>query len=234
MKCYTYMRVSTYRQTFKNQNTAIERWLLKEKLFLTESYEEVCSGVTRIRKRSRLPVVLRRLQRGDLLIVSDLSRLSRNVFLMFKIICIVIDRRAQIYSVYDDLLIKPDMTNFAALMVVISACQRERDIMVARSVEKKNYREGVLDEGKPKKHNYPAQRKRRECKLDAMIGDVIDKALDGWSKKHIAEYYGVSQDTVERALIREGFGRQFYCGIYRKLENPPRIFPPEFYDKDEV
>lgn len=234
MRCYVYMRKSTAEQKFTNQNTAIERWIRQQNLYLTESFEETCSGVTKIRKREKLPQVLSRLRRNDLLIVSDLSRLSRNVFLMFKIVSIVIDRRAKIYSVYDQLLIHNDMTNFFALVSIISACQRERDIMVARAVEKKNYKKNVLDEGKPKKHNYPAQRKSPERKLDAVIADVIDLALDGWSVKDIARHFGVSRDTVDRALVRAGYARRFYCGIYKKLANSPRIFPPEFYDKDEL
>jgi len=77
---YGYIRVSTEEQTFDNQKIAIEAAYKIDKWV-----EEKRSGTLDYKKRS-LGELIARLQAGDVLVITELSRLGRSLSMIFKIV----------------------------------------------------------------------------------------------------------------------------------------------------
>ena len=73
-----YLRVSTEKQFLANQREELLRFAEKNGLQIDKWYTETVSGSVRSKDR-KLSGVLNRMQRGDSLIVTEISRLSRTM-----------------------------------------------------------------------------------------------------------------------------------------------------------
>ena len=71
-----YLRISTGKQHIANQHDEIMRFALSKDLEIHKWVTEVVSG-KKAKKERKLGKTLRRLKQGDILIVTELSRLSR-------------------------------------------------------------------------------------------------------------------------------------------------------------
>lgn len=80
-----YLRVSTGKQHLKNQCEEIKKYAIKKNLSVDKWYTEVASGKKKGSDR-KLGVLLRRLTKGDILIVTELSRLSRTLLEIMSIL----------------------------------------------------------------------------------------------------------------------------------------------------
>lgn len=93
-----YLRVSTEHQQLSHQKAEIERFAKSRNIEIDHWKQEVVSGIQEENTRI-LGKVLKKIGRGDILIVSELSRLSRT----FRDILIILDKcikkGALIYSV---------------------------------------------------------------------------------------------------------------------------------------
>ena len=76
---YGYIRVSSDKQTVENQRFEINNFCKKEKLIINGWIEETISGTKSYNKRE-LGKLLKSVQKGDLIICAELSRLGRNLF----------------------------------------------------------------------------------------------------------------------------------------------------------
>ena len=75
---YGYIRVSTDKQTVENQRFEIERFCEKENMIIDHWIEETISGVKEPEKR-RLGIILNKMEKDDILVCSELSRLGRSL-----------------------------------------------------------------------------------------------------------------------------------------------------------
>ena len=72
---YAYIRVSTDKQTVENQRFEINRFAKQRDFQIDVWVEETVSG-TRSAQDRKLGVLLKRIKKGDTLIVSEISRLG--------------------------------------------------------------------------------------------------------------------------------------------------------------
>ena len=75
---YGYIRVSTDRQNVENQRFEINNYCLKKGIVIDNWIEETISG-TKSPSRRRLGVLLQKVNKGDKIICSELSRLGRSL-----------------------------------------------------------------------------------------------------------------------------------------------------------
>ena len=75
-----YIRVSSDKQTVENQRFEINNFCEKENIKIDGWIEETISGTKSYNKR-QLGTLLRRIQKDDLIICAELSRLGRNLFI---------------------------------------------------------------------------------------------------------------------------------------------------------
>jgi DNA invertase Pin-like site-specific DNA recombinase len=81
---YGYIRVSTDKQTVENQRFEIRKFCRRNELTVEKWIEETVSGTKSPAKR-QLGVLLGEVQKGDLIICSELSRLGRNLFMIMSL-----------------------------------------------------------------------------------------------------------------------------------------------------
>ena len=74
---YGYIRVSSDKQTVENQRFEINNFCERENIKIDGWIEETISGTKAYNKR-QLGTLLRRVQKDDLIICAELSRLGRN------------------------------------------------------------------------------------------------------------------------------------------------------------
>ena len=92
-----YLRVSTEKQNPENQRDEIRRFA-EEKVFQIDSWVvETVSGKT-ARKKRKLGRLLRKMDKGDTLIVTEISRLSRSLTEIMSIMGECLDRQINIYT----------------------------------------------------------------------------------------------------------------------------------------
>ena len=81
---YGYIRVSSDKQTVENQRFEINNFCTKQSMTIDGWIEETISGTKNYNKR-QLGKLLKRVQKGDLIICAELSRLGRNLFMIMEI-----------------------------------------------------------------------------------------------------------------------------------------------------
>ena len=92
-----YLRVSTEKQNPENQRDEIRRFA-EEKVFQIDSWVvETVSGKT-ARKKRKLGRLLRKMTKGDTLIVTEISRLSRSLTEIMAIMGECLDKQINIYT----------------------------------------------------------------------------------------------------------------------------------------
>lgn len=84
---YGYVRVSTDKQTVENQKLSIANYIKKKERNNTnvERVAETESG-TKSYKQRKLGELLEQLHEGDILLISELSRLGRSLFEVMEIL----------------------------------------------------------------------------------------------------------------------------------------------------
>lgn len=92
-----YLRVSTGKQNPENQREEIRRLAEEKSLYVDSWITETASGKLPYRKR-KLGKVLKRMKRNDVLIVSEISRLSRSLTEIMSIMGGCIEKGVCIYT----------------------------------------------------------------------------------------------------------------------------------------
>lgn len=92
-----YLRVSTGKQNPENQRDEIRRFAEEKNITIDQWVIETASGKLAPRKR-KLGRVLRRMKKGDTLIVSEISRLSRSLTEIMTIMGQCLEKEISIYT----------------------------------------------------------------------------------------------------------------------------------------
>ena len=82
---YGYLRVSTDKQSLKNQEYEIKNFCTKKNIAISSWIKETISGSIDLEHR-KLASILKALKKGDILICSEISRLGRNLFQIMSIL----------------------------------------------------------------------------------------------------------------------------------------------------
>ena len=97
---YGYIRVSSDKQTVENQRFEISKFCEKEKMEIDGWIEETISGTKPYDKR-QLGSLLKRIQKGDIIICAELSRLGRNLFMIMEILNICMIKECKVWTIKD-------------------------------------------------------------------------------------------------------------------------------------
>jgi DNA invertase Pin-like site-specific DNA recombinase len=94
---YGYIRVSTDKQTTDNQRFEILKYADEKKLTIDEWIEETVSATRRLSDR-KLGTLLTRMQKNDILIVSELSRLGRSLMEVMSILHTLMEKNVKVFT----------------------------------------------------------------------------------------------------------------------------------------
>lgn len=191
---YGYIRVSTEKQTVEVQRYEINRYCSEQGIEVDAWIEESISGAIKPSARLLGKLILDRIKKGDLILVTEISRLGRNVYMVMSIINHCMLTGAAILPIWKGEIIKEDsMSVYETFFDIISA-QKERELISRRTkcalaMMKSN---GVRL-GRP----VGIPRKR---KLEGKEKEIIRFLSNGVSKAEVSRRLGVNQSTLSEFI----------------------------------
>ena len=197
---YAYIRVSTDKQTLENQRFEINRFAKQRDFQIDVWVEETVSG-TRSAKDRKLGVLLKRIKKGDTLIVSEISRLGRRLMEVMSILNACMLKNVILLTVKEKYELGNNIQSQILAFAFSLSAQIERDLISQRT------REGLARRiasgqklGRPMGgHNSKYKLTGKEEKIKAMLEA-------GTSKAEMARKLKVSRNTLAAFLSRNGGG----------------------------
>lgn len=190
-----YLRVSTDKQTILNQKSEVINFCHKQGIEVTLWCTETVSG-TKNESERELGGLLHELQRGDVLIITEVSRLSRKMISIMNIIHQSIERGITIYSIKEGYKFDTSI-NSQVLAFAFGLCAEiERTLISQRTREALARRRAAgMKLGRPKGSLSAG-------KLYGHEEEITKMHEDGLSFHKIALKYKVSPETVRLFHLR--------------------------------
>ena len=199
---YGYIRVSTDKQTVENQRFEILEFAKRNSIVLDSWIEETVSGTIRPENRA-LGKLLDSIQKDDLIICSELSRLGRSLFMIMSILNKLMEKGARIWTIKDGYRLGDDIQSKVLAFAFGLSAEIERNLISQRTKEALERKKA---EGQ--KLGRPKGSTTETSKLDgAEIGATI-MLMQGISVNQMAKLYGVHRNTVKKFIAAKQLGSQ--------------------------
>lgn len=191
---YGYIRVSSDKQTVENQRFEINNFCQRESLHIDGWIEETISGTKNYNKR-QLGKLLNRVQKDDLIICAELSRLGRNLFMIMEILNICMTRECRVWTIKDNYRLGEDIQSKVLAFAFGLSAEIERNLISQRTKEalaRKKAEGIVLGRPKGRKTSKEAHKLGKKEEL------IIKLREEGVSFNKIGKILHVHRDTVRR------------------------------------
>lgn len=192
---YAYLRVSTDAQDTENQRSGVDAKAASLGLTIDEYIiDDGISGTKEPEKRA-LGELMSVLQNGDVVIVSELSRFGRRLFMLFRILENLLNKGVKVYSVKDGYTLDNSIQSKVLAFAFGMAAEIERDMIAKRTKEALNRkRANGIHIGRPKGG------RNRFHKLDG-AEDFIQSAMSsGKTKVDISKHLNVTIPTLNKFI----------------------------------
>ena len=192
---YGYIRVSSDKQTVENQRFEITNFCKKENIQIDDWIEETISGTKNYDKR-KLGKILKHIQKNDLLICSELSRLGRSLFMIMDILNICLSKEARVWTIKDNYRLGDDIQSKVLAFAFGLSAEIERNLISQRTLEalKRKKKEGVVL-GRPKGSSKP-----EHFKLYGKEEKIKELLRANYSKIKIAKKLHVNRLTLSKFI----------------------------------
>lgn len=192
-----YARVSTDKQDAENQVYELQRFMWRGNIQCDDIITEVVSGTVKLKDR-RIGQVIDSLGSGDTLIVSEISRLSRDMLTIARIIQDALERGITIVAVKEGWTLGNDPGSKFTAVAFGMAAEIERNFISQRTKEglARRKHEGAKL-GRPVGTHKPESRK-----LHGKDDEIVSLLKARVPKAAIARYFGTTRETA-RAYIRD-------------------------------
>ena len=195
---YGYIRVSTDTQTVENQRFEINKFCAKNEIKVDCWIEETISG-TKNYKTRQLGRLLKRTQKGDIIVCSELSRLGRNLFMIMEILNICMSRDCRLWTIKDGYRLGDDINAKVLAFAFGLSAEIERNLISQRTKEAlaRKRAEGV-------RLGRPAGVKTRVEMLKPYKYHqrILHLRAQGYSLHYIANRLHMSRNTLGRYMRR--------------------------------
>lgn len=131
---YGYIRVSTDKQTAENQRFEIKNFCLKNEIFIDGWISETISG-TKTPDKRKLGKLLKRLNPGDTVICTEISRLGRNLFMVMEILNICMEKNCRVWTIKDGYRLGDDIQSKVLAFAFGLSAEIERNLLSQRTKE---------------------------------------------------------------------------------------------------
>jgi DNA invertase Pin-like site-specific DNA recombinase len=193
MKIYCYLRVSTEQQELKSQKVGIEKFIKDKDYKQVTWVTDTISGSSKWSER-RLGLIWQEAAQGDLLIVSELSRIGRSTVDVLQFLQEAAKTGLSVHAVKNNITLDGSITSTIFATVMGLAAEIERDFIRSRTKEgMERAKAAGVKIGRP-----PGSKGVK--KLDTVRDEVIKLAKAGVSNTAIATLCKVSRGTVGRYL----------------------------------
>ena len=193
---YGYIRVSSDKQTVENQRFEINNFCLHEGMVIDGWIEETISGTKAYNKR-QLGILLKRVQKDDLIICAELSRLGRNLFMIMEILNICMTKECRVWTIKDNYRLGEDIQSKVLAFAFGLSAEIERNLISQRTKEAlaRKKAEGVTL-GRPKGRLSSPDKYKLSGK-ETLIKELLIAQV---SQRKIAKICKVDRNTLARYI----------------------------------
>ena len=194
MSYTAYIRVSSDKQTCSNQTYSIKEYVKNQNIEIDKWVEETISSQKNLEKRA-LGNLLNSLSSGDCIIITEVSRLARNLYELAGILQFAIQKDVKIISIKENYVFQNDLQSKIMAYTFELAAEIERDLISTRtrmSLEKLKMQNVKLGR--------PVGAKSKELKLSKNKKKIKELLENGISQAKIAKIMKVSPTTLCRFL----------------------------------
>lgn len=186
---YAYLRVSTDAQDVANQRHGVVKYCADKRLLEPLFIEDTASGKTDWRDR-QLGKIIERAGEGDVIVVSEVSRLARNTLQVLEIGRECIARKVHLHVAKSGIVFDDTMQSKIVAVVLGLVAEIERDFISSRTKEALAKRKADgMKLGRPVGG-------AKKLRLDPMASKIDDYLVKGIDKRSIAKLLGVSPGTI--------------------------------------
>lgn len=195
MTNFAYLRVSTDRQDAQNQKFGVLDYCNSRNITPLEFLEDTVSGKTPWRERT-IGSILERAAKGDIIVVSEVSRLGRSTLQVLEILEMAAQKGVSVHIAKDGMIMDGSMQAIITATILGLAAQIEREFISARTKEAlcKCKNDGIKL-GRPKGQ-------AELLKLDTFCNEITGYLKKGINKRAIAKLIECSPSTLYQWLKR--------------------------------
>jgi len=198
-KIYSYLRVSSKVQHLSNQRFEVENFARQEGFIIDEWIEEKISSRKPLEKR-KLGELLKKLDDGDILIATEVSRLGRSMLEVMRILETCLNKNCQVWTLKEHYKLGNDIQSKVLSFAFSISAEIERQLISDRT---KASLANIKAQGKKLGRPFSAQSKKLKLSKNTK---KVRKLLDlGVTQYKIAKILGVHQITVKRFIERMGW-----------------------------
>ena len=194
---YAYIRVSTGKQTVENQKITIEEFCKQKEITEVKFVEETISGTKDFQKR-KLGKLIEELQKGDTLIITELSRLGRNLMMIFNILNKLLEKEINVYAIKENFELSEDIQSQVLAFAFGLSAQIERDLISERTKMglERAKKQGKIG-GREKGCSNP-------FKLEGKEDFIVSELKNGKSKTELCKQLNISRPTLDNFIKLKG------------------------------
>lgn len=197
---YGYIRVSSDKQTVENQRFEIRNFCQYQNLKIGDWIEETISGTKSYDKR-QLGKLLKKVNKDDIIICSELSRLGRNLFMIMEILNICMNKECRVWTIKDNYRLGDDIQSKVLAFAFGLSAEIERNLISQRTKEAlaRKRAEGVVL-GRPKGRKSSPDKYKLSGK-EVLICELLKNRT---SLRKIAKLCHVDRNTLARFISLKG------------------------------
>lgn len=195
---YAYIRVSTDKQSVENQRFEILKYADAQKITIDKWVEETVSSRRKLTDRL-LGQTLEQLAENDILIVSELSRLGRNLMEVMSILHTCMDRDVKVHTIKEQYELGNNISSKVLAFAFSLSAEIERQLISQRTKEAL-----ARKKSEGKQLGRPKGSLSKQTKLSGKedtIKELLDKQI---SYSGIGRILGVNRLTVKSFVESRG------------------------------
>ena len=197
MAIYIYLRVSTSAQDTQNQLHGIQQYCRERAIEADTVVEDTASGSVAWTSR-KIGELLSVADKGDVLLVAEVSRLARSTLQVLEILKFASERQVSVVIVKNGLTFDNSMQSKITATILGLAAEIERDFISMRTREALAKRKAS-----GKQLGRPQGALARNYKLDEKRTEIERYQKLGINQTAIAKLVGVSRPTLRSWLGRQ-------------------------------
>lgn len=199
MTTIAYLRISTTDQDIEKNKADILHLANAKNLGQVQFIEETVSGTVSWKKR-KIATVIEQLQKGDNLIVSELSRIGRSMLEIMQVLSIAMEKGIHIYAIKGNWKLDDSLQSKIMAMVFSMAAEIERDLISKRTKEALRAKKAAgVKLGRPKGTG--------KSKLDKYRIEIEALLKNGSTQKYIAQRFGTTEANFSLWMKKHGLKR---------------------------
>jgi DNA invertase Pin-like site-specific DNA recombinase len=195
-----YLRVSVATGDNEKNKLAILEYANEKGLPKVQFVEEKVSGMRTWTDR-KIYGILNDLEAGDVLVVSELSRLGRSMLEIMEIISAAVKKGVKMHALKGSWVLDDSLTSKIIAMVFSIAAEIERDLISQRTKES-------LASAKAKGKQLGRPKGPGKSKLDDYAVEIQALINNGSTKRFIAKRYKVTEPTLINWLKKNSVVKQ--------------------------